>query len=148
MVPRLHPSSQEGFVLPLSIIGALVLLLSSLSMQSMVLHTRQVQAAERVRLQAEDQLASAAQWWATQLQGPFSCLRPLASANWQTQPRPAECPPDLDLKVLQHVELAGETVQLVSWQPSAEGGVLQLQLDQGGLQRRYGFSRAGIRELG
>jgi hypothetical protein len=148
MVVRSHPSAQEGFVLPLSLTGALVLLLSSLSIQSMVLHTRQVQAAERVRLQQEDRLASAAQQWAARLQGPFVCLRPLASAAWQIQPLPADCPPDLDPKDLQQVELAGDTVQLLSWQPSAEGGVLLLQLAEGGLQRRYGLGHAGLRELG
>ena len=148
MVVRSHPATQAGFVLPLSLTGALVLLLSSLSIQSMVLHTRQVQAAERVRLQAEDRLASAAQHWAAQLQGPLSCLRPLDSTHWQTQPLPVECPPDLDPKALQRVELAGETVRLLSWQPSAEGGVLRLQLGEGGLQRRYGLGRDGLRELG
>ena len=61
MVQRVHPARDAGFVLPLSITGALVLLLSSLSLQTLVLHTRQVQAAERTRLQAEDRLASGAQ---------------------------------------------------------------------------------------
>lgn len=148
MVLRSSHPAQAGFVLPLSLTGALVLLLSSLSIQSMVLQTRQVQAAERVRLQAEDRLASAAQHWAAQLQGPFVCLRPLASDSWQIQSLPAECPPDLDSKAFQQVELAGETVRLLSWQPSAEGGVLRLQLGEGGLQRRYGLSRDGLRELG
>jgi hypothetical protein len=129
MVPRFHPPAQAGFVLPLSLTGALVMLLSSLSIQSLVLHTRQVQAAERVRLQAEDRLASASQQWAARLQGPFACLSPVASADWQTQ-------------------IAGETVKLLSWEPSTTGGVLRLQLSPNGLQRRYGLSRAGIRELG
>ena len=51
MVQRVHPARDAGFVLPLSITGALVLLLSSLSLQTLVLHTRQVQAAEHTRLQ-------------------------------------------------------------------------------------------------
>jgi len=148
MVLRLHPPAAAGFVLPLSLTGALVLLLSSLSIQSLVLHTRQVQAAERVRLQAEDRLASASQQWAARLEGPFACLLPVASADWQTQPLPADCPPDLDPKALQQLEIAGETVQLLSWQPNTEGGVLRLQLSPNGLQRRYGLSRTGIRELG
>ena len=148
MVLRLHPPAAAGFVLPLSLTGALVLLLSSLSIQSLVLHTRQVQAAERVRLQAEDRLASASQQWAAQLEGPFACLLPVASADWQIQPLPAGCPPDLDPKALQQLEIAGETVKLLSWEPSTTGGVLRLQLSPNGLQRRYGLSRAGIRELG
>jgi hypothetical protein len=148
MVLRLHPPAQAGFVLPLSLIGALVLLLSSLSIQSLLLHTRQVQAAERVRLQAEDRLASASQQWAARLEGPFACLLPVASTAWQTQPLPPACPPDLDLQALQQIEIAGETVKLLSWEPSDEGGVLRLQLSPNGLQRRYGLSGAGIRELG
>ena len=148
MVLRLHPPLEAGFVLPLSLTGAFVLLLSSLSIQSLMLHTRQVQAAERVRLQAEDRLASASQHWAANLQGPFACLSPMASAEWHTQPLPAACPPDLDPQALQQLEIAGETVQLLSWEPSLQGGVLRLQLAPNGLQRRYGLSRAGIRELG
>ena len=148
MVLRLHPPAAAGFVLPLSLTGALVLLLSSLSIQSLVLHTRQVQAAERVRLQAEDRLASASQQLAAQLEGPFACLWPVASVDWQIQPLPADCPPDLDPQALQQLEIAGETVQLMSWEPSTTGGVLRLQLSANGLQRRYGLSRTGIRELG
>ena len=148
MVLRLHPPAQAGFVLPLSISGALVLLLSSLSMQSLVLHTRQVQAAERVRLHGEDRLASAAQFLAAQLQGPFACLRPVAAADWQNQALLSACPPGLDPQALRQVELAGEPVKLVSWNPEGQGGLLQLQLKNSGLQRRYGLSSAGIRELG
>jgi hypothetical protein len=148
MVLRSHPPAQAGFVLPLSVTGALVLLLSSLSVQSLVLHTRQVQAAERVRLESEDRLASAAQQWAAQLKGPFACLLPVASADWQARPLPAACPPDLDPQALQQLQLAGETVQLLSWEPRTEGGVLRLQLSPSGLQRRFGLSRGGIRELG
>jgi hypothetical protein len=148
MVPRLHSPAQAGFVLPLSITGSLVLLLSSLSMQSLVLHTRQVQAAERVRLQGEDRLASAAQFLAAQLQGPFACLRPVAAADWQNQALLSACPPGLDSQLLRQVELAGEAVQLKSWDPEAQGGVLQLQLRNSGLQRRYRLSSAGVRELG
>jgi hypothetical protein len=148
MVPRLHLPAQAGFVLPLSLTGALVLLLSSLSIQSLVLHTHQVQAAERVRLQAEDRLASASQQWAARLGGPFACLSPVASTDWQTQPLPPACPPDLDPQALQQIEIAGEMVELLNWEPSTTGGVLRLQLSPNGLQRRYGLSRAGIRELG
>jgi hypothetical protein len=148
MVLRLHPPAQAGFVLPLSLTGALVLLLSSLSIQSLLLHTRQVQAAERVRLQAEDRLASASQQWAARLKGPFACLLPVASTAWQTQPLPPACPPDLDPQALQQLEIAAETVQLLSWEPSPDGGELRLQVSPNGLQRRYRLSRAGIRELG
>ena len=141
--------AQAGFVLPLSITGALVLLLSSLSIQSMVLHTRQVQAAARTRLVAEDHLASAAQQLAARLQGPFSCLQPVASADWLGQPWPPTCPPELDLQLLNQIPVEGDVVQLLSWSPQAEGGgVMRLRLGEQGLQRRYALSAAGLQELG
>ena len=54
-------------MLPLALAGSLVLLLSSLSLQGMVLQGRQVQALEQRRLRAEDQLSSAAHLWMGQL---------------------------------------------------------------------------------
>jgi len=149
MHSRWSRPAQAGFVLPLSITGALVLLLSSLSMQSLVLHTRQVQAAERSRLKAEDQLASAAQQLASRLQGPFACLQSVPSADWQSSPLPLACPPEFDLAPLQPIPVEGDVVQLLSWSPRAEGGgVMQLRLAANGLQRRYGLSAAGLQELG
>lgn len=121
---RLAPG-RSGFVLPLSITGALVLLLSSLSLQTVMLHGRTVQAAERARLQAEDQLASAAQQLA---------------AAWQAGRDPAmELP----------LSIAGQSVELVHWQPDGAGGAaLRLALAGGGLQRGFLLDGAGIRELG
>lgn len=149
MPSRWSRPAQAGFVLPLSTTGALVLLLSSLSIQSMVLHTRQVQAAERSRLAAEDQLASAAQQLASRLQGPFACLQPVASADWQSSPLTLACPPELDLAPMQSIPVEGDVVQLLSWSPQADGGgVMQLRLGAHGLQRRYGLSAAGLQELG
>ena len=146
MVQRVHPARDAGFVLPLSITGALVLLLSSLSLQSLVLHTRQVQAAERTRLQAEDRLASAAQRLAADLQGRFRCLQPLPLEAWRVGSLPADCPADLDPGVLQQVWVDGQAVQLRGWSPQPEGGALQLA--GGGLQRRYWLAASGVKELG
>lgn len=147
MHSRHSSSAKAGFVLPLSITGALVLLLSSLSIQSLVLHSRQVQAAERSRLLAEDHLASAAQQLASRLLGPFACLQPVASADWLRQPWPPACPPELDIQQLHNIPVEGEVVQLLSWSPLAEGGgVMSLRLGDQGLQRRYGLSAAGLQE--
>lgn len=148
MVLHAHRPAQAGFVLPLSITGALVLLLGSLSMQSLVLHTHQVYAAERGRLQAEDRLASAAQRLAAQLLGPFACLQPLDSVQWQIHPLPSQCPQDLDPLELQHLTVNGESVQFKRWEPRPDGGVLQLRLVDSGLQRSYALSPVGLRELG
>ena len=148
MTLPIHPPAQAGFVLPLSITGALVLLLSSLSVQSLVLHSRQVQAAERVRLQAEDRLASAAQRLAAELQGRFACLQSIPLAEWQAGSLPGACPADLDPQVLQQVTIDGQAVELVSWIPQPEGGALQLQLAGGGPRRRYWLTGSGVKELG
>lgn len=144
----MRPPQTAGFVLPLACTGALLLLLSSLSLQGVVLHGRAVQAVERSRLQADDQLASAAQLLAADLQGPYACLQPLPSSRWQEQPLPDDCPPDLDPAGLQQLAVAGQPVLLSSWQPAAEGGELRLQLPEGGLQRRFRLDGRGVRELG
>lgn len=47
---------EAGFVLPLALAGALVLSLSSLSLQAAVLHSRRLQHLERQRLVQRDQL--------------------------------------------------------------------------------------------
>lgn len=148
MVQRVHPARDAGFVLPLSITGALVLLLSSLSLQSLVLHTRQVQAAERMRLQAEDRLASGAQRIAADFQGRLACLKAVPLAEWRLQALREPCPSGLDPDALQRLWIDGQPLQLVGWMPQPGGGALQLQLPDGGLKRRYWLGTAGVKELG
>jgi hypothetical protein len=148
MVLRVRPASETGFVLPLSITGALVLLLSSLSMQSLVLHTRQVQAAERTRLRAEDQLASAAQRLAADLQGRFACLQAVPLTDGHSGALPATCPAELDSHALQQLSMDGQAIELLGWTPQPTGGVAALQLAGGGLQRRYALTASGVKELG
>ena len=148
MVQRVHPARDGGFVLPLSITGALVLLLSSLSLQSLVLHTRQVQAAERTRLQAEDRLASGAQRLAADFQGRLACLKDVPLTDWRLQALREPCPSDLDPDALQRLWIDGQPLQLAGWTPQPGGGVLQLQLPDGGVARRYWLGTAGVKELG
>ncbi|MFZ9946196.1 MAG: hypothetical protein ACO3FN_03870 [Vulcanococcus sp.] len=148
MVIRFRSPAQAGFVLPLSIVGALMLLLSSLSMQGLVLQAHQVQAAVRERGQREDRLASAAQHWAAQLQGPLLCLQRTPSADWATQALAPECPPELDLQVVQQVEMGGESVHLLRWEPLAAGGLLSLRLSNSGVQRQFRVGRLGVQEVG
>lgn len=148
MVVPVHSPAQAGFVLPLSIGGALVLLLSSLSFQSLVLHARQVRAAERTRLQSEDRLASAAQRLAAELQGRFACLKPVPLVEWQADALPVDCSSDLDPQELQRFTIDGQVVELLSWIPQSEGGVLHLQLAGSGFRRRYWLGGSGVKELG
>jgi len=60
-------------MVPLAMAGSLVLLLSSLSLQGMVLQGQQLQALEGARQRSEDRLASAAQVLVAQLQGLVGC---------------------------------------------------------------------------
>jgi hypothetical protein len=76
-------AAEAGFLLPLSLTGSLVLLLSSLSMQTAALHGRHVLAADLSRARSEDLLASSAQRVVTDLQGPYRCLLALPSSSWQ-----------------------------------------------------------------
>ena len=148
MVQPVQPAGDAGFVLPLSITGALVLLLSSLSLQTLVLHTHRVQAAERSRLQAEDRLASAAQRLAADLQGRLACLKTVPLADWRLQVLRQVCPVELDPDALQRLWIDGQQVQVAGWLPQPEGGgLLQLQLSEGGLARRFWLGTSGVREL-
>ena len=141
--------SQAGFVLPLALSGALILLLSCLSLQAAVLHGRRLQLAERARLQADDLLASAAHRLAARLQGSHRCLLPLDSSAWQPDGLAAACPAGLDPAPLSTTELDGQQVHLLHWRPAGGGGELSLGL--GAYQRRFQLSLApaqGLRELG
>ena len=149
MVQHVDPAADAGFVLPLSITGALVLLLSSLSLQSMLLHTRQVQAAERRRLQAEDLLASAAQRLAADFQGQLACLKAVPLAEWPVQAQREPCPPGLNPDAFEQLRIHGQPVKLASWTPQSDGaGQLQLQIPDDGLTRRYWLGSTGVKELG
>ena len=143
-----RPAGQAGFLLPLSVSGALVLLLCSLSMQSLALQTRQMQRLEASRRQKDDLLASAAQQLASALQGRYRCLRPLSSSAWFDQSLPADCPADLDPQQLRNTELWNQRVLLLGWTPSSAGaGVLQLQLEGSRYQRRYGITLTPVYRL-
>lgn len=68
-------SGQEaGFVLPLAAAASLVLVLSSLSIQTVVLQNRSSGMAQWRQRQAVDSLTSASQQVAIQLEGPGLCL--------------------------------------------------------------------------
>ena len=135
-------------MLPLALAGSLVLLLSSLSLQGIVLQGRQVQALEWKRQRSEDRLASAAQLLAAQLQGPASCLRPLPSLAWVRGALPPDCPADLDPEFLRHLSVDGSSVELIQWEPSLDPPELLLQEAEGGPRGRFQLQAGGLRALG
>jgi len=71
---RPRPVDQAGFVLPLAATASLVLLLSSLSLQTVALQSRSRVRAQWLQRQQGDALASAAQLVAVQLDGRWQCL--------------------------------------------------------------------------
>lgn len=135
-------------MVPLAMVGSLVLLLSGLSLQGMVLQGRHLQALELRRQQGEDRLASAAQVLVGQLQGPYRCLRSMPSSAWQRGALPVDCPPELDPAPLSQWQLDGSVVELISWDPTADGAVLHLQERDGALQRRFRLGPTGLQEQG
>ena len=66
--------AHAGFVLPLASAASLVLVLSSLSLQTLALQSRSRVRAQWFQRQQGDALASAAQQLAVQLEGPGQCL--------------------------------------------------------------------------
>ena len=123
----LIPPPQGGFLTPLAVAGTLLMLLSAMALQLAVLQGRQLQGLERQRQQVEDRLSSAAHQLAAALQGPYRCLQPHPSSSWEQVARQQPCPTGLDLRPLQRLELWGEQVELLQWQPSGDGGLLELQ---------------------
>jgi hypothetical protein len=65
---RLPPQGQEGFLLPLAMNVALLLMLSSLMLLTLALQSRLQAAVQHQRRLAEDQLMNAAQQWAGRVQ--------------------------------------------------------------------------------
>lgn len=141
-----------GFLLPLSVAGALVLLLSSLVLSAAALQAQRLQGALRQRQQHSDQLVSAAHQLAAALQGSHHCLFTVPSNQWlAAQPMPL-CATGVDPQALLDQPVGEGPVFLRAWQPdgTGRGGEIRLQLGEHGPERRYGFSLVpgqGLREV-
>jgi hypothetical protein len=152
--PAPHPLEQSGFLLPLATTGALVLLLSSLSLQTAVLQSRRVLLLQAQRQHQEDQLTSAAHRLGAELTGPYRCLLALPSDQWPQAAAAAAtagCPAGVDPAGLLALLQQEHGVALSRWQPSPTGGELQLQLGANGPTASWGLSLAptpSLRELG
>lgn len=145
-----------GFLLPLSIGAALLLLLSSLSVQTAAVHGRMQLAAELRLRQRADALAAAAELVAARLSGPGACLLPLSYSEPpqlvgpRTWPGPLEgCTQHFEpLELLEAVDSADprwRAYEVVGWRPgvaAGEPGELRLRLapqlgEPRGGERRY-----------
>lgn len=140
---RRPPEAEAGFLLPLSVGAALVLLLTSLSVQTAALQGSALAAAELKQRQQEDALDSAAQRVAAQLSGAYACLLPQASAAWVMPV--AGCAPGLDPAVVAVGQVGENDYRVVGWRPALGGeaarpGELWLELSDAGSRRLYALA--------
>ena len=117
-----------GFALPAALSASALLLLSSLSLQTLALHGRQRSHVQLQRAQHSDALQSAAMAFLQQTYGANGCLLRFPSARWSD---PGVCPA-ADPRQLQQGDAGEYSWQLIAWQPTAAGaGSLQLRWADG-----------------
>ena len=122
-----------GFVLPLALTASAVLLLGSASIHTLSLKGRlRVQAAME-RDQSADQLRSAAQAFTTMATGSQGCLLLWPSVDWALHQH--DCS-GAEPSALLEGRVAGQSWELLSWQPAPGSGDLRLALADG---RRASF---------
>ncbi len=125
---RRRHGGNGGFVLPLALTAAFVVLLASASLHTLALHARhraQLNSAQRER---QDRLRSAAQAFAQQAINHESCLLLWPSSEWHGL---REHCLDADPARLRQGVVDGELWSLVDWTPSEDRGRLQLRLADG-----------------
>ena len=138
------PPQQAGFLLPLSSTAALMLLLSSLSLQTASLQVRRQLLLQVQQRQQHDLLASAAHQLVGRLRLDHACLLEHDSAHWSQAPCLAGHPPEL----LQQGQIGEHAYRLLSWQPTAAGVELRLALTAGGPTAAFALVEGELRELG
>ena len=123
------PSDHNGgFALPFALTASSVLLLSSLSLQTLALHQGQRSHVQLLRAQRTDALQSAAMLFLQQAHGANGCLLRFPSARWSD---PGVCPA-ADPQQLQQGDAGEHSWQLIAWQPTTPAaGTLQLRWADG-----------------
>ena len=125
---RLPHPQQRGFVLPLALTTSALLLLSSLSLQTLALHAfqRSRQALDMAKIRdAERSVAMAFQQHAV---GAHACMLALPSPVWDS----SEHCPEVNSTMLQSGRVVDRGWQLLDWQPQgARAGTLQLRWSDG-----------------
>ena len=125
---RLPDSQQRGFALPLALTTSALLLLSSLSLQTLALHARQRSRQALASAQTLDADRSVAMALQQHAAGAHACLLALPSSEWEGSDR---CP-GLNPGLLQSGRVADRDWQLLDWQPQgARAGILQLRWRDG-----------------
>ena len=125
---RLPAQQQRGFALPLALTSSALLLLSSLSLQTLALHARQRSSQALATAQTRDAEHSVAMAFQQHAVGAHACLMALPSSEWERSER---CP-GLNPALLESGHVADRDWQLLRWQPrSATAGTLQLRWSDG-----------------
>ena len=125
---RLLNPQQRGFALPLALTTSALLLLSSLSLQTLALHARQRSSQALATSQARDAERSVAMAFQQHAVGAHACLLGLPSSEWDG----SEHCPGVNPAVLQAGRVADRDWQLLRWQPhGVTAGTLQLRWSDG-----------------
>ena len=125
---RLPDPQQRGFALPLALTTSALLLLSSLSLQTLALHARQRSSHALATAQTRDAERSVAMAFQQHAAGANACLLALPSSEWAL---PTGCP-GANPAVLQSGRVADRDWQLLDWQPrGGRAGTLQLYWSDG-----------------
>ena len=122
------PVASKGFALPLALTTSALLLLSSLSLQTLALHARQRSSQALATAQTRDAERSAAMAFQQHAAGGHACLLALPYSEWESSER---CP-GLNPALLQSGRVADRDWELVDWQPrGGRAGTLQLDWSDG-----------------
>ena len=125
---RLPDPHQRGFALPLALTTSALLLLSSLSLQTLALHARQRSRQSLATVQTRDAERSVAMAFQQLAAGAQACLLALPSSEWEG----SEPCPGVNPAALQSGRVVDRDWELMQWQPhGAMAGTLQLRWSDG-----------------
>jgi hypothetical protein len=136
--------AQAGFVLPLASVAALMLLLSSLSLQTVSLQARRQLALQLRQRQQQDVLSSAAQHLLGRLKRHHGCLLDLPASDWAQAP----CLAGMPVEAIRQGQVGVHRYRLLSYTPDAAGAQLQLALASGGPSGAFALVNGQLREQG
>lgn len=137
----LVPVTSRGVVLPMAVTASAVLLLSSLSLQTLALQARQRGRHPWHRAVGRDAAQSAAMDFARRSRGPQACLLQWSSDRWLD---PQICP-QADVAALRSGAADQLHWTLERWQPASQTAALRLTQPRGGsLSVVAEFSAAGV----
>ena len=121
---RLPDPQQRGFALPLALTSSAVVLLSSMSLQTLALHARQRSSQALAIAQTRDAERSVAMAFQQHAAGAHVCLLALPSSEWKGS---EQCP-GVNPALLQSGRVDDRDWQLLVWQPKGtRAGTLQLR---------------------